>query len=107
MPHSSQRDSHFGLYHGTLEVAARPTATGSCALTWRAEVPWTWPSYDDLTAKHGHPRSERFPLPNLKSLVFGHEHALRVGNGLGAHLASVGLAEPFLARSEWQESVAL
>jgi hypothetical protein len=107
MPDKRHLDSHFGLYHGTLRLEAEPAADGRCALSWHAEVPWTWPSYAELTARRGHPRAERFPIPNLRSVLFGGKHALLVGNGLGAHLARLGLAKPFIAQAEWRESIVL
>jgi hypothetical protein len=104
MPDSSQLDSVFGLYWGELSVTRRSAADGRCVSHVRAEVPWHWPSYASLKAKHGRYHAESFPLPNLKSLLLGSEHALFVDNGLGEHLAQVGLARPFVAFAEWEES---
>ena len=105
MPDRSQADSVFGLYHGTVAVRAARGPDGACLLRWRAEVPWSWPSYDSLRARYGTPHAESFPLPNLQSLFLGSRHALRVDNGLGEHLARVGLARPFLAYAQWEERV--
>lgn len=46
MPHSSSPDSLFGLYYGKMIL--RPTITNNKKVTisWRAEVPWVWPSYE-------------------------------------------------------------
>ncbi len=62
-----------------------------------------WPSYASLKQKHGSYHAESFPLPNLKSLALGQEHALFVDNGLGEHLVTLNLARPFLAFAEWDE----
>jgi hypothetical protein len=102
MPHRSNLDSVFGLYHGKLHVTQQKRAD-ACSLRWRAEVPWVWPSYASLRKKYGTPHGESFPIPNLKSLLFGREHSLFVDNGLGYHLEEVGLAKSFLAFSEWSE----
>jgi hypothetical protein len=66
-------------------------------------VPWGWPSYASLKTKYGDAHAESFPLPNLKSALFGREHSLVVDNGLGEYLVQLGLAKPFLAFSEWDE----
>ena len=65
--------------------------------------PEIWPSYASLKQKYGDYHAESFPLPNLKSIVFGRQYALFVDNGLGEHLSRVGLAKPFLAFAEWEE----
>ncbi|WP_242111921.1 hypothetical protein [Luteimonas aquatica] len=104
MPDRSQADSVFGLYYGRVHLARRRAAGGGCALHWRAEVPWVWPSYPELRRKYGDPHAESFPLPNLPSLFLGPRHALYVDNGLGEALARIGLARPFLAYAEWDEA---
>ncbi len=102
MPHPSVPDSVFGLYHGTIE--ARPKKQdGRIVVTWRAEVPWQWPSYASLESKYGDPHAESFPLPNPLCIVMGLDHALYVDNGLGEHLVQIDLARPFLAYAEWEE----
>lgn len=102
MPDRSKLDSVFGLYHGKVKVTAGPSS-GGCRLRFRAEVPWFWPSYASLQAKWGDAHAESFPLPNAASLLLGQQHALFVDNGLGEHLAQIGLAKPFLAFAEWDE----
>ncbi len=52
MPDASNWDSVFGLYHGTISVTKIATPEGEF-LEWRAEVPWTWPSYESLKEKYG------------------------------------------------------
>ncbi len=104
MPDTSQIDSVFGLYNGVLRLTRGPAANGACTLHWRAEVPWFWPSYASLEQKYGSPHGESFPLPNLQSVLFGRAHSLFVDNGLGQYLAEIGLATPFLAFSEWDET---
>jgi hypothetical protein len=56
-----------------------------------------------VRAKHGDPHAESFPLPSVRSLLLGREHALFVDNGLGHHLEQLGLARSFLAVGEWEE----
>jgi hypothetical protein len=104
MPDRSQWDSVFGLYHGTLELTKHLEPDGGCRLHFRAEVPWIWPSYASLTKKYGSPHAESFPLPNVRSLVLGHDHGLYVDNGLGHYLEEVGIARSFLAFAEWSEA---
>jgi hypothetical protein len=104
MPDASKLDSVFGLYDGTVHVTRSPSAGGGCVLRWRAEVPWIWPSYPRLKKEYGNYHAESFPLPTLRSIVFGRRHALFVDNGLGEYLVQLGLARPFLAFAEWDES---
>lgn len=103
MPDESNLDSVFGLYHGTLHATRSVRPDGSCRLHFRAEVPWVWPTYSSLAQNYGDPHAESFPLPNIQSLVLGREHALFVDNGLGGHLAEIGLAKSFLAFAEWSD----
>lgn len=104
MPDRSQADSVYGLYYGRVRVLRECGDAGACRLHWRAEVPWEWPSYDSLRRKYGDPHAESFPLPNFASALLGRQHALYVDNGLGEHLARIGLAKPFLAYAEWDEA---
>jgi hypothetical protein len=60
MPDPSDIDSVFGLYHGTLQLTQRAETSGACVRHFRAEVPWTWPSYSSLKAKYGDPHAESF-----------------------------------------------
>ena len=103
MPDRSNVDSVFGLYFGRLQVTQEATP-GTCMLHFRAEVPWVWPSYSTIEEKYGDAHAESFPLPNLRSLLFGQKHALFVDNGLGQQLEELGLAKSFLAFAEWTES---
>jgi hypothetical protein len=105
MADAENADSVYGLYWGTLHVTRTAASDGAIVLKWRAEVPWTWPSYASLEERHGSPHAECFPIPSLRSLVLGERWALRVDNGLGEHLAQEGLARPFLAYGEWDEEV--
>jgi hypothetical protein len=104
MPDGSKLDSVFGLYHGTVHAVAGRRPDGSCRLQFRAEVPWVWPDYPSLTRKYGDPHAESFPLPSLRSLVFGESQSLFVDNGLGHYLEEVKLAQSFLAYAEWSEN---
>lgn len=103
MPDASSLDSVFGLYHGRLILTRSQRADGECVHRFRAEVPWVWPSYDSLRTKYGDPHAESFPLPSVRSLLFGRRHALFVDNGLGQHLEREGLARSFLAFAEWSD----
>ncbi|MCG3135960.1 MAG: hypothetical protein HMLKMBBP_03740 [Planctomycetes bacterium] len=96
-------DSVAGLYFGTLRMTVASDRRGAPVLSFRAEVPWRWPSYAELEKRHGDPRAERFPIPGIGGLLFGSGDALLIGNGLGAELAEEGLATPFLAFAEWDE----
>lgn len=103
MPDDSKLDSVFGLYHGTLHALASRRRDGSCQLRFRAEVPWVWPDYPSLARKYGDPHAESFPLPSLRSLLFGEAECLFVDNGLGHYLEEVQLAKSFLAYAEWSD----
>ena len=103
MPDPSNWDSVFGLYHGTISVTEITTPEGTF-LEWRAEVPWTWPTYESLKKKHGDYHAENFPLPNPISLVAGKEHALQVDNALAQYLTQLGLAKAFVASATWREA---
>ena len=107
MPDPSVADSVFGLYWGTLcvtpERSGDSRSGNSMTLKWRASVPWKWPSYEALKKKYGKYHAESFPLPNIRSLMFGKKYALRIDNGLGEYLARLNLAEEFVAFAEWEE----
>lgn len=92
-----------GLYFGIL-TAHPQDDDGILTLRWRAEIPWKWPTYDELFLKYGDHHAQNFSLPNLKSLLLGRRHALYVDDGLGGHLQTLGLAKPFLAWAEWDET---
>lgn len=103
MPDASEIDSVFGLYYGRLHLKLQRATGDRCLLQWRAEVPWQWPSYDQLKRKYGTYHAESFPLPNLISLTTGADHALYVDNGLGEYLVQLRLARSFLAFAQWEE----
>lgn len=108
MASSSDPDSFFGLYHGRVGYRARVDASGKLLhLRWRAETQWRWPRYAELRRKYGKARAEVVPIPNLRVLVYGKKHALRLSNGLGGYLEDAGLARQFLAYSEWDETIPL
>ncbi|CAA6689911.1 MULTISPECIES: hypothetical protein [unclassified Lentimonas] len=104
MPDFSNIDSVFGLYYGHL-IAEPERINGSLQIHWRAEVPWEWPSYASLTAKHGDPHAESFPIPNVSCLIKGIDGAIYIDNGLGEHITHLGLAKSFTAFTEWTEVV--
>ena len=47
------------------------------------------------------------PIPNIRAVVYGKQHALRLSNGLGGYLEEAGLARSFLTYAEWEEVVPL
>ena len=104
MPDFSNIDSVFGLYYG--HITAKPTRVGdTIQIQWRAEVPWEWPSYTSLEAKHGDPHAESFPIPNASCLIIGIDGAIFIDNGLGEHLTHLGIAQSFTAYAEWTEVI--
>ncbi|MEM6856123.1 MAG: hypothetical protein AAF593_17090 [Planctomycetota bacterium] len=96
-------DAVASLYFGRLIVTPYVNEEGQSMLAWRAEIPWVWPTYDELFEKYGDHHAQNFGLPNLRSQVFGPRYMLRVDDGLGGHLPALGLAQPFLAYAEWEE----
>ena len=72
-------------------------------------MPWKWPTFDELYAKHGcYTCRERFPLPNLKSLITKNKkQVFRVSNGLGGELERLGEAKSFMTYAEWTEKMNL
>ena len=104
MPESSDLDTHYGLYWGTLEVTSAAQPDGQCTLTWTARVPWVWPSFQSLLGPQGARRRENSAIPNMKSLIVGAEHRLVIDNALGGHLVTLGLAKPFTSEASWEET---
>lgn len=98
-------DAFVGLYYGRLQVTLRSIEGDSIILSWRAEVPWTWPTYAELFQKYGDHHAQSFPLPNARSVLQGQKYCLYMDDGLGGHLSKIGLAKPFLAYSEWEETL--
>lgn len=100
-------DSSAGLYFGRISVRPHVVDDDRLLLRWRAELPWQWPSYQSLYDKYGDYHAQCFPLPNARSLLQGPKYYLWIDDGLGEHLAQIGLAQPFLAWSEWDEEAKL
>lgn len=98
-------DAFVGLYYGHLQATFRVVEGGSLVLSWRAEVPWTWPTYTELFQKYGDHHAQSFALPNARSVFQGQKYCLWMDDGLGGHLSKIGMAKPFLAYSEWEETV--
>lgn len=98
-------DAFVGLYYGRLQVTLRLAEGDSLVLSWRAEVPWTWPTYEELFQKYGDYHAQIFPLPNARSVLQGPKYCLSMDDGLGGHLSTIGIAKPFLAYSEWEETL--
>jgi hypothetical protein len=98
-------DAYVGLYYGRLHVSPRKVERDSLVLSWRAEVPWSWPTYAELFQKYGDYHAQSFPIPNARSVLQGPKYCLRMDDGLGGHLSTIGIAKPFLAYSEWEETL--
>jgi hypothetical protein len=88
-----------------LHVSPRAVQPDAVVLAWRAEVPWTWPTYEELFQKYGNYHAQCFVLPNARSLIQGPKYALHMDDGLGGYLAIIGIAKPFLAYTEWEETL--
>lgn len=97
-------DAVTSLYFGTLSVEPAVEADGQSVLRWRVDMPWVWPTYDELRKKYGDPHAQNFALPNLRSQLFGPQYMLRIDDGLGGHLPKLGLAKPFHTYAEWDEA---
>jgi hypothetical protein len=100
-------ESFVGLYYGKLIAHPRRLDNGRILLNWRAEMPWQWPTYESLKAKQGNYHAQSFPLPNARSILQGPKYSLYMDDGLGEHLARLGLAKPFLVYSEWEEQMSV
>jgi hypothetical protein len=98
-------DSLAGLYFGRLIVRPRRGTDKTVLVEWRAETSWEWPSYEFLLRTYGNYHAQCFPVPNARSWMQGRKHCLHIDDGLGAHLAKIGLAKPFLVYSEWKEAI--
>jgi hypothetical protein len=98
-------DSSVGLYVGRISVQPHVLDDNRLLLHWRADMPWQWPSYESLYEKYGDYHAQCFPLPNARSILQGSKYCLWMDDGLGEHLAQIGLAEPFLAWAAWDEQV--
>lgn len=96
-------DAAASLYFGKLTAKPYVNERGESRLAWRVDIPWVWPTYDELFEQYGDHHAQNFALPNLRSILFGPEYMLRVDDGLGGHLPTLGLAKPFLAYAEWDE----
>lgn len=108
MPDWSRPGSSFALYYGTLCVEAQPIELGSLDLSWKAEVPWEWPSYAVVAERHGRPDAEVVAIPSLRAIVTESPKArLHLGNGLGHYLSVVGPARAFDAYAQWRETVSV
>ncbi len=98
-------DSLVGLYFGRIRAHLSGAKQDAAVLSWRAEVPWTWPTYEELFKKYGDHHAQCFSLPNARSVLGGSEHRLRVDDGLGGHLSAIGLAKAFLVFADWKETL--
>ncbi len=98
-------DSITGLYFGTLTVTPEAIADGTLKLSWRAEVPWVWPTYEQVRAEYGKYHARTFALPNARSVLFGSKYCLYLDDGLGAYLEEQELAESFLVYSQWEQVI--
>jgi hypothetical protein len=98
-------DAHVGLCFGHVVACPRIKEDGTVVIRWRAEVPWTWPSYKSLHPQYGNYHAQCFPIPNARSWLQGSQCCLRMDDGLGGYMAEIGLAKPFLVFSEWEEEI--
>ena len=102
-------DSFVGLYYtGHIEVTAQPVRPGVCRLTWHAELPWKWPTYEQLYAKKGYSYGEPFHFPNMRSILTqDKKYEIKLDNALGGELEQIGEAKSFTAYAEWTERYSL
>ena len=105
MPDKSVPDSIYALYYGKLFLIPKINSDGIISLSWRAEVPWYWPKYDFLKKKYDDFKAHRFSIPNIKSIIFNKDYALKVDDGLGEYLVTLKIAKPFLTYAEWNEDL--
>jgi hypothetical protein len=103
MGHSTPWDAVVALYFGTIEGKLVKTANQH-EISWRVNMPWRWPRYEELKKKYGRYHAENFHLPNALS-VLGYGRALMIDNGLGGHLETLGLAKSFETKTIWSERV--
>lgn len=96
-------DSFVGLYVGQLSVTKVVSSDGKPKLRWKVEMPWKWPTYAELFAKYGDHHAQNFPIPNARVFIQGPKYCLRMDDGLGGHLETLGLAKSFLVYSDWEE----
>lgn len=101
MGEPSNFDAVASLYFGQLFARVTRGEDGKPVISWRVEMPWTWPTYDELYETYGRHHAQNFALPNVRSVLFGPQHQLRVDDGLGGHLQALGVTRPFLVYAEW------
>lgn len=105
MPDKSVPDSIYALYYGKIYLYPTTNKEGLVNMLWRANLPWYWPKYDYLKEKFDDYKAHRFSIPNLRSIFINKRHALRVDDGLGEYLVTLGIARPFLAYSTWKNKL--
>ena len=98
-------DSSFALYFGILSAER---AEGK--VTYTVDMPWKWPTYQDIKQRYGSYEREIFPIPNAASIlnnVFKIDFAkpLYLPNALGGELERFGLAKGFKVTSGWSENL--
>jgi hypothetical protein len=98
-------DSFIGLYYGTIEAKVIKEAKKHCIIKWTAIQPWEWPTYAHIKKHFGSYSTHNFPLPNMRSIIFGDKYRLYINDGIGAYLVELSLAEPFVAYSEWEDKI--
>jgi len=110
-------DSHHRLHYGHIEAK-------SVRIRWRAGVPWVWPSYAYQEECYGSYHALRTWTRNTRVLVDSFrpivnalfrgerphfkrnvkmDRAVWLGDELAECMAKIGMAEFFLACSEWEE----
>ncbi|MEM7624371.1 MAG: hypothetical protein AAF333_01950 [Planctomycetota bacterium] len=107
MGEPSDFDALASLYFGKLIARVARGEDGRPVIGWRVEIPWTWPTYDELHEKYGYFHAQNFALPNARSVLMGPRYQLRVDDGLGGHLQAMGVTRPFLVYAEWHDAMQL
>ena len=102
MGHGKPLDAHFALYFGTLTATLKEQYQNT-VIVWTADMPWKWPTNEDIKDTYGTYKKEIFPFPNMLSLI-GLGPKMWLPNALGGELAKQGLAKPFEIKTVWKES---
>lgn len=110
MGHGKPWDAHLTLYFGTIMGTLQKGK-----ITWEVNMPYKWPTFENLLVIYGTYDREEFPIPNMLSLIsnylpssaknFGLGHPLYLPNALGGELEKQGLAKSFHTKTKWQEEI--
>lgn len=102
MGHATPYDAHFALYFGTIKGELL-VKEGKKVIQWTVDMPWKWPTYEDIKKTYGTYYKEIFPFPNALSLA-GFGQQMWLPNALGGELEKQGLATSFQIKTSWIES---